>query len=143
MRKSTLLWLMLTVFCGVTLFHTSQRVYDAREEIATLNRSIGKEEESIRVLQTEWGGLNRPDQLERLAKKYLKLTPMKGNQFIRLEEISLRVQKPEAGSLKLEKKVITVASSPPVVVLPNKNPVNHFKNNVRLFRDVIKGLGVE
>jgi len=142
MRKSTLLWLMLTVFCGVTLFHTSQRVYDAREEIAALNRSIGKEEESIRVLRTEWSTLNRLNRLERLSKKWLKLAPLKGSQFARLEDISLRVQKPETGSRKPEKKVITVTSSPPVIVL-NKKPVNSFKNNVRHFKDVIKGLGVE
>ena len=142
MRKSTFFWWTLAAFCSTTLFYTSQRVHAAREETATLYRSIEKEEELIRVWRTEWSGLNRPDQLERLAKKYLKLVPLKGSQFIRLEEISLRVQKPEAGSKKKKKEVITVAS-PPVGVLNNKNSVNPFKNNIRRFKDVIKGLGIE
>jgi cell division protein FtsL len=90
MRKSTLLWLALAAFCGITLFHTSQKVHDHREKLAALTRDIGREEESLRVLQAEWSYLNQPRRLEKLAKQYLKLAPLKGAQFIRPEDIALR-----------------------------------------------------
>ena len=139
MRKSTFLWLMLAVFCGIALFYTTQRIHDARAETVAFNQAIKKEEESIRILKTEWSKLNRPGRLERLAKTWLKLAPLKGSQFVRLEEIPLRTQKPEAGSKKPEKEVIKVVSSS--VKRPrNKKLVNHSKKNVRRFNDVIKGL---
>ncbi|MFH1158994.1 MAG: hypothetical protein V1721_09000 [Pseudomonadota bacterium] len=128
MRKSTLLWLTLAAFCGTALFHTSQRVHDLREETAALETSIGKEEESIRVLQAEWSALNRPDRLERLAKTWLKLAPLNVRQFVRMEDIPLRVQNPETGSRKPEKE-----GSP-----------GHLKiANSREFGDVMKSLEVE
>ncbi len=142
MRKSTFLWLMLAAFCGVALFYTTQRVHDARAETVAFHRAIETEEEFIRILQTEWSNLNRPSRLERLAKTWLKLVPLKGSQFVRLEEIPLRTQKPQAEIRKPEKEVVKVVSSP--VKRPcNKKPVNHSKNNVRRFSDVIKSLEVE
>ena len=143
MRKSIFLWLMLAAFCGVALFCTTQRVHEARAETVALNRVIEKEEEYIRLLKTEWSKLNRPGRLERLAKTWLKLAPLKGSQFVKLEEIPLRTQKPQVEIRKPEKKVIKVVSPSPVVVPRNKKLVNHFKDNARRFSDVIKGLKVE
>lgn len=90
MRKSTLLWLVLAAFCGIALFYTSQRDHDGREKLAALNQEAAREEESIRVLQAEWSYLNQPGRLEKLAKQYLGLAPMKGAQFIRPEDIAPR-----------------------------------------------------
>lgn len=90
MRKTTLLWLILAVFCGATIFRTSQRVHDEHEKIAMLNNEIAKEQESLRVLNAEWSYLNQPARLEKLSKIYLHLAPMKGNQFAKAEDIPLR-----------------------------------------------------
>jgi len=90
MRRINLLWLLLAVFCGSGIFHTSQKVHDERAKIATLNASIGKEEESLRVLNAEWSYLNQPARLEKLAKTYLHLAPLKGSQFAKVEDIPLR-----------------------------------------------------
>jgi len=96
LRKSTLLWLILAAFCGITLFHTSQKVHDSRLRLAALSQDVGREEESIRVLQAEWSYLNQPRRLEKLAKIHLKLAPLKGVQFTRLEDIVLRPVAAEA-----------------------------------------------
>jgi hypothetical protein len=81
MRKTNILWLCLAVLCSVVLFYTSQRVTDGREKIATLDAATEKENESIRVLETEWSYLNQPDRLEKLAGTHLHLQAMKGRQF--------------------------------------------------------------
>jgi hypothetical protein len=95
MRKTTLLWLALAAFCGTVLFHTSQRVHDERTKLVALEASISKEEESLRVLNAEWSYLNQPARLEKLAKTYLNMTPLKGSQFIRVENIPLRNETPQ------------------------------------------------
>ena len=90
MRKTTLLSLVLAVFCGTGIFHTSQKVHDEREKIAALETSISKEQESLRVLNAEWSYLNQPTRLEKLARNYLHLVPMKGGQFVKVENVPLR-----------------------------------------------------
>jgi hypothetical protein len=104
-RKITLLWLALTAFCAVALFHTSQKVHDERVKLAALDESIGKEQESLRLLSAEWSYLNQPARLEKLAKTYLgPLAPLKGSQFVKAEDIPLR------GTVVAETAVVTPAA---------------------------------
>ena len=49
------------------------RALDA--EIATIGKEIEAERDGIAVLRAEWSLLNRPERIERLAKKHLKLAP--------------------------------------------------------------------
>jgi len=124
MRKTTLLWLILALFCGIGIFHTSQRVHDEREKIATLNASIDKEQESLRVLNAEWSYLNQPARLEKLAKTYLHLAPLKGGQFVKVEDIAMR-------SADVVATTQTAAPAPASVVkitearLPVRKPAPH------------------
>jgi len=152
MRKSTLLWLGLAAFCGITLFHTSQKVHDSREKLAALTRDIGREEESLSVLQAEWSYLNQPRRLEKLARQYLKLAPLKGAQFVKPEDIAMRPAEAEAPVIDISKKPlpsplpegegIKIASSPSPAgrervgerVLRRETPS-------RKFGDVMKSLG--
>ncbi|MEM9469098.1 MAG: energy transducer TonB [Pseudomonadota bacterium] len=66
-RISGLFSIALTVTLGVFLFWTSQSVQDAERALYKKNKLINKEVETIRVLETEWDYLNRPQRLERLA----------------------------------------------------------------------------
>ncbi len=118
MRKSTLLWLLLAMFCGIFLFHTSQRVHDGREKAAELDQSIAREEESIRVLQAEWGYLNQPDRLEKLARAHLHLEPLKGGQFVKLEEVALRGQKVKGETLPSAAAQTEISKYPHPNLLP-------------------------
>jgi cell division protein FtsL len=64
------------------------RALDA--QIASLNKQIEEERDGIAVLRAEWSLLNRPERIERLAKKYLKLAPAKPSQLVTVETVTDR-----------------------------------------------------
>jgi cell division protein FtsL len=59
-------------------------------EIAVLSKKIEEERDAIAVLRAEWSLLNRPERIERLAKKYLKLAPAKPSQLVTLDSVTDR-----------------------------------------------------
>ena len=61
------------------------RALDA--EIVRLQKDIEAERDAVAVLRAEWGLLNRPERIERLAEKYLKLAPAKPQQLVTLETL--------------------------------------------------------
>ncbi|HEV7462458.1 MAG TPA: cell division protein FtsL, partial [Methyloceanibacter sp.] len=65
--------------------------YEARaldEEIATLGKQIDEERDGLAVLRAEWSLLNRPERIQRLAEKYLKLAPAQPRQLVTLDTVS-------------------------------------------------------
>ncbi len=67
--------------------------YEARgfdDEIASLNKEIDSERDSLAVLRAEWSLLNRPERIERLAEKYLKLAPIHPRQLVTLDTVTDR-----------------------------------------------------
>jgi cell division protein FtsL len=67
--------------------------YEARaldEEIASLGKEIDTERDSLAVLRAEWSLLNRPERIERLAEKYLKLAPVQPRQLVTLDSVTDR-----------------------------------------------------
>lgn len=67
MRISSLFHLALAFFFGAVLFWTSQSVQDKERHISEKRSILAQEQESIRVLSTEWDYLNSPLRLEKLA----------------------------------------------------------------------------
>jgi cell division protein FtsL len=59
-------------------------------DIAVLNKKIDEERDAIAVLRAEWSLLNRPERIERLAQKYLKLVPAKPAQLVTLDSVTDR-----------------------------------------------------
>jgi cell division protein FtsL len=59
-------------------------------EIASLTKKIDEERDAIAVLRAEWSLLNRPERIERLAKKYLKLAPAKPVQLLTVDTVTNR-----------------------------------------------------
>lgn len=88
-RKLTAFWLSAACLAGTALFHTSQDVQDARIELRQVEADIAKEKDSIRVLQAEWNYLNRPERLEKLAKKHLDLERTPGERLVKLSDLVL------------------------------------------------------
>lgn len=103
MRSTTLLWLFLAAVCGGVLFYTTQRVTDGRARLAILDEDIRKETETIRVLKAEWSYLNQPERLEKLAREYLELAPLKARQFATVPELAERAEAAVASALPPEK----------------------------------------
>ncbi len=67
--------------------------YQARgldTDIASLGKKIDEERDAIAVLRAEWSLLNRPERIERLAQKYLKLAPAKPFQLVTLDTVTDR-----------------------------------------------------
>ena len=72
-RISTLIWLVLSVVAATSLFNISQKTENQRHTIATLDRQIAFEHESLAVLRAEWSYLTTPSRLRKLATKHLDL----------------------------------------------------------------------
>ena len=84
--------------------------YDTRAfdvDIAALSKDIEAERDSVAVLRAEWSLLNRPERIERLAQKYLNLTPAKPQQLLVLDTATAR---------DLERALIPVAAPTPQTV---------------------------
>src|SRR5262245_2111532 len=65
--------------------------YKARaldEDIGSLRKDIETERDAVAVLRAEWSLLNRPERLERLAEKHLKLAPARPQQLVTLDTVS-------------------------------------------------------
>jgi cell division protein FtsL len=73
---------------GIYQVKYETRAFDA--EIASLGTKIDDERDAIAVLRAEWSLLNRPERIERLAKKYLKLAPAKPLQLVTVDTVSDR-----------------------------------------------------
>lgn len=76
-KFSSIVALVLAVISGAMLFWVSQQVQEAERTQKKLQAVIEQEEEALRVLSAEWDYLNRPDRLEKLARTYLNMEPMK------------------------------------------------------------------
>jgi cell division protein FtsL len=64
---------------------------DVEMEIAELKERIAEERETAKLLEAEWSLLTRPDRIEHLAKKHLKLAPLNLRQLAREAELGSRV----------------------------------------------------
>lgn len=67
--------------------------YEARaldERIVLLHKEIEQERDTLAVARAEWSLLNRPERIERLAKKYLRLAPARPQQLVVLDEVTER-----------------------------------------------------
>src|SRR6478672_9139961 len=58
------------------------------EDISGLRKDIETEQDAVAVLHAEWSLLNRPERIERLATKYLKLAPARPPQLVTLDTVS-------------------------------------------------------
>lgn len=96
------------------------RALDA--QILSLDEMIDNERDAIAVLRAEWSLLNRPERIERLAKKYLKLEPAKPSQLVTVDEVTDRdfdrvhgevaEQEPAPTAKKPAPKAAAAASAP-------------------------------
>lgn len=60
------------------------------EKVAKLRNEIRRERDSIASLRAEWSQLNRPDRVQELAQRHLKLKPVDVAQFDALQGLPER-----------------------------------------------------
>jgi len=75
------------VALAYVIYQVKYEAHGLDERIVVLNKQIDEERDSLAVLRAEWSLLNRPDRIERLAKKYLKLAPVRPQQLVILDEV--------------------------------------------------------
>ncbi len=60
------------------------------ERLAKIRSEVRHERDTIAALRAEWGELDRPERIEALAKRYLKLKPIAPTQFDTLDRLPER-----------------------------------------------------
>ena len=88
--RATALWSLLAALVGFGLFHVKYQVQTLEDRLAKINRAIVREQKQIHVLRAEWTYLDRPERIERLAKKYLDLAPPKASQIGSIAQLPMR-----------------------------------------------------
>lgn len=89
-RGTSLAILALIGLIGVGLFHVTFEVREMEEQLSGLNHDILSEQEAIHVLRAEWSYLNRPDRLEELNARFLKLGDVPENHVLQVSDLPFR-----------------------------------------------------
>jgi hypothetical protein len=95
-RPSSIIWLVLVVIVGYAMFQVKYEVMQQEETLAQLNKDIADGHEQIRVLDAEWSYLTRPDRLQRLATRFLDLSPIAAAQITSVSALPERPDAPPA-----------------------------------------------
>lgn len=87
---------VLTLFLTGSLvsltFMTYGMEHDTRAQqsrIAEIQKAIDQERDAIAILRAEWSHLNRPQRLEKLARKHLGLKTLDARQIVSLKELDI------------------------------------------------------
>jgi len=81
-RITTSFVLMFIVAAGVGLYQLKYKTLRLQKEVSTLNASIVRDREAIRVLEAEWTYLTRPERVASLSERYLALKPAEAEQVL-------------------------------------------------------------
>ncbi|MBP7721391.1 MAG: hypothetical protein KA155_02535 [Alphaproteobacteria bacterium] len=126
-RLRTVFIYALAVLAGSMLLQTSQNVQQSEVELAAITADVNHENDSIRILKTEWAFLNSPGRLETLARQYLKLSPPDPGHISKDgTEIPAKTEPPVESPMQAQPASFTPVPSPkptppPAKILPLKN----------------------
>ena len=82
MRRSTVLFFILSLIGGFFLFKVKYEVIEVENKLMQALQQIKREKENIHILKAEWSHLNEPQRLQKLAEKFLEIVPMKTEQIV-------------------------------------------------------------
>lgn len=78
------------------LYLVKWEVRELKHENTLLEAQILQKERAIRVLETEWTYLNRPDRLKKLVEQHLPLQPAMGRQMAEFDHFQMPGPMPES-----------------------------------------------
>ena len=84
-RLSITITVILAIVLSIGVFRITYQVDELEKELKALNKGILQEHETIHILKAEWSYLNDPQRLKDLAKRYLDLDEMRGEQLINMD----------------------------------------------------------
>jgi hypothetical protein len=101
--RATLIWMLLALTAGASLFVLKYEVKSMEEELARIDRQTLDNLETIHVLKAEWSYLNRPARLEDLGRRLLSLEQIDVAQTAKIDDIPMRPDPgPESGAHKTD-----------------------------------------
>lgn len=137
LRISTIVALGAAAIAGLVLFQTSQNVQQAESHLRNTQEALSKEQASVRVLETEWDYLNRPDRIEELARRHLKMQAPTPGALVRNSGQAINPPPPKP---EVKTRPATAKTAPPVVKtdVPMPLPVTNTPN--RQFDDLLNSV---
>jgi cell division protein FtsL len=92
-----MIWRLLHIVVLVALVLAAADVYKIKyestlqaERVGKLRAEIRREQDQIATLRAEWSKLDRPDRIQMLAQRHLKLQPIDPRQFDPLDRLPER-----------------------------------------------------
>ena len=137
-RLSGLVSIAIAGVLGGALFWTSQSVQRVQDDLAEKRQAHSHEEESLRVLDSEWSYLNRPDRVEALISGRLDLNAEQQEAPVVLQNVGA-VPEPVIPAIPMMKpQYIRKASvnSTKQIVVPRENKVIQ-SNERNSFNDML------
>lgn len=86
-RFSTLFGVFLVMLGALGLYSVKYKVQAVREQVTLASKALKDQRESLHIVEAEWNYLNRPQRLQQLSQRHLKLTPMTAKQMVDLANL--------------------------------------------------------
>lgn len=99
-RRSTIIWSALAIGVGTGLFFVKHEVQALEDRLDAVNLEIAQNRETIHVLNAEWSHLTRPERLEDLGQRLLRMEPVTREQTIDITQLRDRLADIETQSAK-------------------------------------------
>lgn len=81
------LWFTLTCIVIFGCFVLKNQVHNLEAELSKINQNIASDIRNIHILKAEWGKLNTPDRLRKLATEYASLNKINAKQIINYDAL--------------------------------------------------------
>jgi cell division protein FtsL len=91
LRLVNALFMLGVLVAAFMIYGLEHQRREAERRTVEIRLRIAEEREAIKLLEAEWSLLTRPDRIERLAKKYLRLAPLTPRQLVSEADIARRV----------------------------------------------------
>lgn len=88
MRMLSLLLVGCLIAFSFVIYEVKYETREMDQRVAALRLDIRKERDAIAILRAEWSHLNRPERVERLARKHLGLKPVLARQVFTVEQLA-------------------------------------------------------
>lgn len=82
--------LALTAAVSYGLYEVKYEVQRLEHRYNDLSRELLKEQDAAHVLKAEWSYLSRPERMDRLARRFLKVRPTVPGQIVHLHDLPVR-----------------------------------------------------
>jgi cell division protein FtsL len=94
-RLSLVIWLIVAGAVAFGLYQVKYEVQRLEEDLQKVRQDIRRDRIALHVLEAEWAYLNRPDRLERLARKHLDMAPVGPQQVAAATALPPRIRAQE------------------------------------------------